>query len=179
MMKKNTLSKTSRLFIVLLAVLFSGLLIHPSWTSASQIGRPFLFDKVETFIIGGVDRPMYVEPITFTAPTTWTGAIVNPYYELLTGPETDWLDWEAHTTLAPLVVGNGEDWLIWHQTTLVDGFRWIIVEGPVGVDGFPLDIKTLDVGSYDRTAAVPEPATMLLLGSGLIGLAGLRRKFKK
>jgi hypothetical protein len=49
----------------------------------------------------------------------------------------------------------------WNDVPLMSGWGGLIVE-------------------YEPTSTpVPEPATMLLLGCGLIGLAGLRRKFKQ
>ena len=43
-------------------------------------------------------------------------------------------------------------------------------------DTYTLQVSVQNPG---QTAPVPEPATLLLLGAGLSGIAGLRRKFKK
>jgi hypothetical protein len=54
-----------------------------------------------------------------------------------------------------------------------DAFLWVMHNAP-GIDSYmPLQ------GSGVAEVPIPEPTTMLLLGSGLIGLAGFRRKIRK
>jgi len=123
---------------------------------------------------------------TESANNTWFGNFGQPYAMLADFKALELtLGLNDNTTITNLLDPNQANWWQDYNEWLVNnqnpdgswsGYsNW---NGPLAA-AFDLDILGGTVIPIPPPTGTPEPATMLLLGLGLMGLAGIRRKIKK
>ncbi len=130
---------------------------------ANLIPLDLSFDKVELFIIDGGQS--YVDPGVdnfrdqYNDPNDWSGELMNPFYCLATGPETQYVRWFDHMS-GPRPESYTLTGLLWLGETFVLGQNayWN------GCDGWTSSAYWLDEGDdpndpglYDRRRACEIP----------------------
>ena len=139
----------------------------------SYAGNPEFFDKIEIFM---QNNTILTAPVLIDFPQKdWQSVLVNPKYNLITGPETNYLGLFSIQLPTPQDIARTFDYLVYDKGTLLYG-QTITLGG--GHMEYPLmSVADGFMGSnnipYDRTA-VPLPGTLLLLFTGLACLAILR-----
>jgi hypothetical protein len=125
---------------------------------------------------------------------TLNGAVDYLFYKYKTGAYDAWLNgsntnqadfqnllWSLQGEIGPYTPGSGTPWAVDLANYTNLGQSWgteVINIYTSTYDASGKEISRTDIQNqlYNQ---VPEPMTLLLLGSGLIGITGLRRKFKK
>lgn len=162
-----------------------------TFTTSGSAGNYVLDFSVEnTLGVGNLDLYFFGVRTTGTvsgAPSNWSEyGTYNPFYE--GGPDVNFNNtWLNYDTARAAMVQNGET---------LGGFRVSVLSLPVSVQWFafgydwtnqlnPAPYSGLDAfntasnpGFTGTASAVPEPSSLLLLGSGLLGAALCNRRRK-
>ena len=141
------------------------------------------FDKIEIFMMDGLT---FNAPFIKNAslPSGWSATLVDPKYTLVRGPITSLLGPFTVELPDPSTTSHVLDYFVWDDNMLLYSQRitWNGTGSGGDYNGWSYPILASDgsnytyngtTGTYDRA---PIPPSMLLLGTGLLGLIGLRRK---
>lgn len=195
--------KKKFMLIILFVFLLSGFTLKPAHADIVQPwsnwqGSISYYSPGQTFI---ADETSYSIISAFVAPATTSGLITMSLYDnsnnLLTLQNiTVPSDYEGSISLdvssIPFTIGN--NYMFQLTEPSYNWFAKVHYEGYDGEDAYPdgtfttsrvIDIYPnydIDPALFDlnfHISTVPIPGAIWLLGSGLIGLIGIRRKFKK
>ena len=144
------------------------------------------FDKIEIFMMdGSTFNAPFIQDASL--PSGWSSSLVDAKYTLVTGSLTSLLGPFTVELPNPSTTSHVLDYLVWRDNTLLYSQRvtWNGTGSGGTYNGWSYPILVSDgstysyngtTGTYDRA---PIPASLVLLGTGLLGLIGLRRKSRR
>ena len=184
-MKRTSLAArtTKNLTVCLMAALFTCLFATASFADWSQWfnengiypGGTYNITKLEVFKLDGNSNLASPGMSNFTAGS-WTTQMPNSNYVIATNVPAgtsnfNWLFTFTGTSSDSISLA----YLAYTSTNKVFGQNLYFNYGGTSGWSYPV-ISNLNVSAYNRTSSVPIPAAVYLLGAGLLGIVGLRRK---
>ncbi len=183
-------------FLYIMLIVF-GFLVIPASTMALSLSD-----------VGGVDQLIAQTNLGNSGDDTelnWVNSILDGYYVLTSKTDTKkgagWLNIEgedAVSTFAYDVSAANTEYFLVKTGNLGTSYRDFLFKNIGDLDWAVINLEgmgfsTNDIENVGKLShidtfkdppppplnPVPEPATMLLFGSGLLGIAGLRRKLKR